>query len=117
MAIDSNDILSALSHTAPELDALPVEVSWPDQNGKGGETRRVIAVYIQNSGEPEVPTLVLICGTTYDMPQPTAEEVQEALDHWHDAPKPPNWVGTTATGDRVFSTDYGNDMPPQDANA
>lgn len=77
MAINVTDILTQLrEQVAPTLHSttvtdltkmtdMPVEISWPDQTGTSGETRKVIAVVIENSGDPEVPTLRLICGTSY----------------------------------------------------
>jgi hypothetical protein len=111
MGITATDILKELrdkvasslgSHILEDvsnLEVMPVEVNWPDQGGKSGETRRVIAVHVENSGSPEVPTLRLICGEIYDEP-----EVEGLTDGFVD--------------NRAFPGDPVNDsMPPQDANA
>lgn len=123
MAIDVTDILTQLrEQVAPTLHAttitdltkmtdMPVEVSWPDETGTSGETRRVIAVVVENSGDPEVPTLRLICGMNYDTEQPTAEEAQEALDHWHDAPKAPDF---SQLDQRAMQRDPANQYYPTD---
>lgn len=78
MAINSSHIVMKLRNSVSptlgtedlkELKALhdlPVEVYWPDEDNRGGETRRVMQVSIENSGTPEKPTLRLICGRDYE---------------------------------------------------
>lgn len=77
MIFNPSNILTELQKVAPSLGArvlsdlkaledMPVEVNWPDQDGTGSETRRVIAVSVENSGTPEVVTLRLICGKNYE---------------------------------------------------
>lgn len=79
MAINASDIIDALkSHLngfcvrdismkrnlKDQFSGLPIEVQWPYDEGSG-ETRRVTKAVIQNSGDPERPCLVLICGLAY----------------------------------------------------
>lgn len=73
------------------LTDIPIEISWPTDSGSG-ETRKPLYVVIENSGEPEVPTLRFGCGLTYDdSDQPTQEDAIEALKTRNDFPNPPDW--------------------------
>lgn len=83
------------------LTDIPIEISWPSDNGSG-ETRKPLYVVIENSGEPEVPTLRFGCGLSYDdSNQPTQAEAQEALKVRNDFPNPPDF-GEDVSAEEIF---------------
>lgn len=66
MAVTVGDIVHLIATTGEGFDQnMPVEVSWPGEDGSG-EVRKPVLVVIENSGDPEVPTMRIICGTTYE---------------------------------------------------